>query len=81
MEKEKRKLVYKEGYYQLLKINENSKWHNYGKRISLKSLYDIIKSEKYNIEISKDVLIDLGEYRKKRNMRLRKHKDLSTKVI
>jgi len=77
MEKEKRKIIYQDGSYQLLKPRDDKVdgWHTYGKKKSLKAIYDLIRSEKYDLEISKDVLRALREYEKK------KKRSLASKVI
>lgn len=73
---ERRKIVYQDGSYQLLKPRDDgtNRFHNYGKRKSLKAIVYLIDNGNFDIDISK-VKRDIDEYR----IRI-SHKNLS-KVI
>lgn len=68
MEKNRRKIVYSNGAYQLLKPREGERWHDYGERKSLKAINDIIETGKYDLEISEDILRALKEYKEKKKI-------------
>lgn len=82
MEK-KRRIVYRDKCYQVLKPKENRNgWHEHGRRKRLKGIYHLIESGKYELEIPEYIQRDLLEYAEKREMGSRNYKKgLVSKVI
>ncbi len=85
---EKRKAVYQDGNYQLLKPKNdgnNESWHGYGKIKTLKAINDISNKKRFEFIIDPDVEIDLERYRKNKCKRferyLSKGKNLESKTI
>jgi hypothetical protein len=84
MENNRRKVIYQNDSYQLLKLKENGNWYNYGQRKSLKAISNIEMSDKFNLDISKGIIEEIRRYRIQEKERCKIYlnkKSLVSKVI
>ncbi len=63
---ERRKIVYQDRSYQVLKPEENGNFFHYGKRKSIKAISDLEESRQFDLIISEDIKKIIEEYRKRR---------------
>lgn len=63
---EKRKIVYRDGNYQVLKPKDSGNfddWYAYGKRKSLKGLSDLLEKGAFEFDIPEEIKADIESYR------------------
>ncbi len=80
----RRKIIYQDGSYQLLKQKENGNWYGYGKRKSLKAISNLMLSLEFDLEISEQIRREVERYRVRERERREEYferKELSSKVI
>ncbi len=85
----RRKIVYQDGSYQILKPKDNGNWHGYGERKSMKGINDFLfrnkKDKLFDVEISKEIDEKITDYRIEQIMKsfrvLSKEKNLESKTI
>jgi hypothetical protein len=84
---ERRKIIkIFEGQYQLLKPTDTNLhgWYKYGKNKNLKAISDLLKSERFALDLSEEVVYDVSQYRKRQEERRKgyfSNKGLESKTI
>lgn len=84
MKLDKRKVIYQDRTYQLLKPKENGRWHSYGKKKSLKAINDLIWNLEFDLEMSEEIRREIEQYRDRERERREEYfrrKELTSKVI
>lgn len=73
MEQNKRKVIKIDGEYHLLKLNYNKEfpcWNKYGEKKSLKSISDLLRTKKFELEISDGIKKEIEEYKIKQSRKI-----------
>lgn len=83
----RRKIVWQDGFYQVLKPKNEHGWQRYGQRKSIKAISDLLlRAEKggYELTYSEAIAFEVAGYRRnveKRIKNFRKKKGLESKTI
>jgi len=64
---ERRKIVYRNGVYQILKPKNGNGWHEYGERKNIHGLDELLKREEFVFEMPEEIEKEVLQYRKMRN--------------
>jgi hypothetical protein len=79
---EKRKIIYQDGSYQLLKPKEDEKFFPYGERKSLKAIADLFRAKRFELIMSPEIEKTINEYIRKQENKRKKYKSaLESKTI
>ena len=74
--KEKRKIVFQGGCYQILKPRndgENISWYSNGKKTTLKAINDLMNKNVFDFEVSNEIMNDLKRYKKNSGRRVKRY--------
>jgi len=71
---EKRKIVYQDGSYQILKPKNNGNFFPYGERKSLRAIVDAFRKERFELIMSSDIKEAIIRYIKKEEIRRQEYR-------
>jgi len=71
---EKRKIVYQDGSYQILKPKENGNFFAWGERKSLKAIVDAYREKRFELILSSDIEYAISRYLEKEKIRKQEYR-------
>ncbi len=80
-EKERRKIVYQDGIYHLLKPKNGNGWYDVGEKKSLHAINDLVGKDEFKFEMSEEIRERIEEYKEYRREQFRKYSSLESKTI